>query len=73
MKCSLQLKHAFECTVCLQDMFSEEAKTTQAVGRMIGAVDFGLCPGCGQEVHDFKNSAYRARARKYIASLERGQ
>lgn len=69
MKCGLQLKETFECGVCLQTMFSEDAKTSRAIGRMVGAVDFGLCPSCGQEVADFKNSGYRARARKHVATL----
>lgn len=69
MGCTMRLAETFECTVCRQLMFTEEANTSRAIGRMVGAVDFGLCPACGQEVHDFKDDGYRARVRRYVGRL----
>lgn len=70
MRCTLEMKQTFECGVCRQLWFSEQAKATRALGRMVGAVDFGLCPCCGQEVRDFKDAGYRSRVRRFVNSLE---
>lgn len=65
-----ELPGAAPCWVCLQLEDEERTRETQVLKALVGAAAYAICARCGQEVADLDDEAYRARARRYVGSVE---
>lgn len=63
-----ELLLALECTVCLQVRDHEDAEEAATAALLFGARRWAICPCCGRNA-DFRNAAYRVRARAWTGQL----
>lgn len=61
-----QLAQILRCGTCHQSIDQTEVFAAERQKRLFGAIDYAICPTCGQEVKDREDRGYRQRAGKVL-------
>jgi len=69
MRMELNLIYCLECSICKQNMFSENMTRDNIIATLCGAKKYAVCPNCGQEVK--KVDWTKEYKRKYIARVKK--
>jgi len=62
---------ALSCHVCRQTIDEQQVTEDRINVLLFGALAYGQCPSCRQEVRDRHEPNYRARVRRFLRKMVR--